>query len=83
MGNSRECPEGLKLLKENKIELIAIPSHCSHLLQPCDLGIFFSFKMAIKKYKYEYLNITLNYKGEKSEVEKISENDIQRIKLYY
>jgi len=57
MVNSRECPEGLNILKENNIKLIIFPSHTTHLLQPCDLGIFASLKSAMKKNKTKYLQL--------------------------
>ena len=29
---------------ENKIDLLIMPSHCSHILQPLDIGVFSAFK---------------------------------------
>jgi len=55
--NSRECPEALNKLKDNNIRLIVIPSHCSHILQPCDIGIFASLKVALKKRKEQIFRI--------------------------
>jgi hypothetical protein len=31
----------------NRIVLLLLPSHCSHLMQPLDVGIFFPLKQAI------------------------------------
>ena len=31
---------------ENKIDLLVMPAHCSHILQPLDVGMFSSFKAA-------------------------------------
>jgi hypothetical protein len=31
---------------QNKIDLLVMPAHCSHLLQPLDVGVFSSFKTA-------------------------------------
>jgi len=48
--SSREDPETLKLFRDNHIKMITFPSHCTHILQPLDVGIFSPFK---KKYKLE------------------------------
>lgn len=58
--NSREKPETLKLLKENNITLLTFPAHCTHLLQPLDIGIFGPFKkhFKIEKRKISKENIT-------------------------
>jgi len=71
--NSRECPEALRLLKLNNIRLEIIPSHCSHLLQPCDLGMFAALKTWINKNKYKYLNLIIKkYVNDGEEEENIS-----------
>jgi len=46
--NSREDPETLKSLKENFITLLTYPAHCTHILQPLDVGIFAEFKKHFK-----------------------------------
>lgn len=46
--NSREDPQTLKLLKENFITLLTYPAHCTHVLQPLDVGIFGDFKKYFK-----------------------------------
>ena len=80
--NSRECPEALRLLKLNNIRLEIIPSHCSHLLQPCDLGMFAALKTWINKNKYKYLNLIIKkYVNDGEEEENISPTDENRLRL--
>lgn len=38
---SIEC---LDLAKENSVTILTFPPHCSHKLQPLDVGVYFSFK---------------------------------------
>ena len=44
----------IKLAHENNIHLLCLPAHTSHILQPLDVGVFYSFKInnskACKKY---------------------------------
>jgi len=80
--NSRECPEALNLLKQHNIRLEIIPSHCSHLLQPCDLGIFAALKTWISKNRYRYLDTEIIKNIKEGELEeKVSETDEKRLKL--
>src|SRR6185369_11546448 len=42
--SSRENVEALKILKDNFVDVITYPSHCTFLVQALDVGIFKSFK---------------------------------------
>lgn len=50
--SSRHVPEELKLLHDLQIDVLCIPSHTSHVLQPLDCGVFREFKMAFRKRKH-------------------------------
>ena len=47
--SSRSNPNSLKLLRENDIELLILPAHLTHLLQPFDVGIAGTLKMLFRK----------------------------------
>lgn len=47
--SSRSTPDALKLLRENDIELLVLPAHLTHLLQPFDVGIAGTLKMLFRK----------------------------------
>ena len=46
--NSREDHDMLRMLKENDITFLTYPSHCTHILQPLDVGVFKDFKKYFK-----------------------------------
>lgn len=46
--SSRECPEMLVQLSEACVDVVCIPSHTSHILQPLDCGVNRKFKGAMK-----------------------------------
>lgn len=46
---SRASPEALKLMVDNNITCVTIPSHSSHVTQPLDNGIFNVFKRQMRK----------------------------------
>jgi hypothetical protein len=37
------------LAKQNKVQMVFLPSHCSHILQPLDLGVFSSVKSKYRR----------------------------------
>ena len=47
---SRAQPEVMELFASNKVHVLVIPAHTSHLLQPLDLGINRVFKEQLAKY---------------------------------
>jgi len=47
--NSRENPDAIKYLKENKVTLVILPSNSTHVLQPLDVSIFSPFKNYLTK----------------------------------
>ena len=44
----------LKLLCDNNIEMLTIPAHSSHVLQPLDRVTFSLFKSELQKLKHKY-----------------------------
>ena len=42
--NSHITIEAVKLAKEHDLSLLTLPPHCSHKLQPLDVGVFRAFK---------------------------------------
>lgn len=46
---SRVAREAIHFCEENKIILLCLPSHFSHLLQPLDVGIFEPLAQTYKK----------------------------------
>jgi len=56
--------EFLELMRKNNIHVFALPSHCSHWLQPSDRGIFRSFKNA---WNEEMKSYTRSFAGRKLE----------------
>ena len=56
--------EFLELMRKNDIHVFALPSHCSHWLQPLDRGIFRSFKSA---WNDEMKSYTRSFAGRKLE----------------
>ena len=59
--SSRADPETLKLLKENHITFITFPAHCTHILQPLDVGIFGNFKKHFKKEKRKMAKLNIQF----------------------
>lgn len=49
-------PEVLKVAKENELILFTFPAHCTHLLQPLDVGIFKSLKSNWRESMTKYMN---------------------------
>ncbi|KIJ39129.1 hypothetical protein M422DRAFT_99225, partial [Sphaerobolus stellatus SS14] len=43
---SHETPEMHRLAFDNEIILFSIPPHCTHMLQPLDVGVFGPFQRA-------------------------------------
>ena len=62
--NSRENPETLKLLKDNNITFMTYPSHCTHVLQPLDIGIFGPFKKFFKIEKRKISKEKITFVGD-------------------
>ncbi len=75
--SSREHSESLKLFSENHIDVMLFPSHCSHLLQPLDVGVFGPFKKYLKVWKRKFYGTTIKWIGEGS----VSNHSEQRVKL--
>ena len=50
----------IKKARENNVEIIIFPSHCSHMLQPCDVSFFKSLKW---HYDDRAANWLLNHPG--------------------
>ena len=50
---SRRCPEALKLLKFHKVDVLCLPGHCTHLLQPFDVTIASSLKTYFRRFLLE------------------------------
>ena len=36
--------DAIEMAKENEMSILAFPTHCSHKLQPLDIGVYGSFK---------------------------------------
>ena len=62
--NSREKPETLKLLKDNNITILTYPAHCTHVLQPLDIGIFGPFKKLFKIEKRKISKEKITFLGD-------------------
>jgi len=74
--NSRENPDAIKYLKENKVTLVILPSNSTHVLQPLDVSIFSPFKNYLTKNKNRYLkDIKIENNND------YTETDINRYKL--
>jgi len=41
----------MEQLKNNNIDFLTFPDHCTHILQPLDVEIFVPFKKYLKKEK--------------------------------
>lgn len=48
----------VKLARENNVELICLPPHMTHILQPLDVGVYGPFKQEWKKILKEYKTST-------------------------
>ncbi len=48
--------ELIELARENGVNLLCLPSHTSHLLQPLDVGVFKSFKSNFNKMCMNYIS---------------------------
>lgn len=46
--SSHTSLEAIEYSRENRIVLLSFPPHCSHRLQPLDVGVFGQFKNALK-----------------------------------
>lgn len=55
-------PEVVELAKENRIYLLTFPAHCTHILQPLDVGVFKPLKDYWRKGINEYMR---QYPGDK------------------
>lgn len=47
----------MEIFRENLIDVISIPSHCSHVLQPLDSRIYGPFKKIISVKKMDFINM--------------------------
>ena len=47
--------EVIKLARENDIYVLCLPSHCAHILQPLDVGVFKSLKANFNKVCKDFL----------------------------
>ena len=47
--SSHYSPENIALFLSHNIHMIAFPSHCTHVIQPCDRGIFRHVKASYQK----------------------------------
>ncbi len=75
--SSRECSDTLKLFKDNFIDVCLFPSHCSHLLQPLDVGIFGPFKKYLKVWRRNLTRTEIKWTGDSI----VSEKSEGRVKL--
>lgn len=50
--DSRRNSNLMKQLQDQKIDVITLPEHSTHLLQPLDIGFFSSFKRQLEKLKF-------------------------------
>jgi serine/threonine protein kinase len=48
--SSRQCPAALELLRAFRIQVLVLPSHCSHVLQMFDVGLAAGMKKLLTKY---------------------------------
>ena len=48
--SSRACPEALRLLRFHNVEVLCLPGHCTHLLQPFDVLIAPVLKVNFRKF---------------------------------
>ncbi len=60
---SRKNPDMLKLCMDNHIELIGFPSHCTHILQPLDVGIYALFKKHLRSKRRELARVEFKFVG--------------------
>ena len=49
---SRKCPEALNLFRFHNVCLLILPAHCTHLLQPFDVGLASSLKINFRRYLF-------------------------------
>jgi len=75
--SSRENSEVLEMLKKENVEVVTIPSHTSHLLQPLDVGVFRHFKQFFRYWRRRFREWTVAYENGS----KISEKAMQRYKV--
>ncbi|GAP89887.1 putative transposase [Rosellinia necatrix] len=66
--DSHTNDEFLALCVANKVWLVFYEPHCSHVLQPLDVGVFSAVKKRLKKLLRETLNATLGIMGTKEDV---------------
>ena len=60
--------EGMKIAMQSGFDIIFLPSHTSHALQPLELGCFVPFKSAFKKHKDSWTLVNKNRKVRKQEL---------------
>ena len=58
--NNHVILEIINQAKEADLDMVTLPSHTSHALQPLDVAVFKPFKTAFKAYMDVW---TMNYKG--------------------
>lgn len=44
----------IKMARENHVHVLYLPSHCIHLLQPLDIGVFKSLRVTLIKHASTY-----------------------------
>ena len=60
---SRECPLAVKIPDDNKVDLLILPSHCTHVLQMLDVVLASTMKKKFGKlFKETYSNENLNFR---------------------
>ena len=52
--NSHITLEGVELAKNHGLDLLTVPPHCSHKLQPLDVGVFGAFKKFYSSFSNEW-----------------------------
>lgn len=75
--SSRAHSDILKLFRDNFIDTVTYPSHCSHLLQPLDVGIFGPFKKYFKGWRRKLSKTQFTWEGDQN----VSERSVTRAKI--
>ncbi len=61
---SRKDGELMNQLKLANVYFVTFPSHCTHILQPLDVGIFASFKKYLRQEKRRFKRVSLRWNGD-------------------
>jgi len=67
--SSRANDRAMEQLKNNNIDFLTFPAHCTHILQPLDVGIFGPFKKYLKKEKRRIAQMNFDW-GNKTPTKK-------------